>query len=238
MTDAFIVAREIFIAASPETVFRFFVDPAPMARWIGQQHTLDPRPGGIFRIAVAADAIARGNYTEVTPCRRIAFTWGWEGRDDLPPGGSLVEIELEARDGGTLVRLRHSGLPYGARPPFMPGEHGKRWMHYLGRLAQQFATPVTSRTEDAVNVIQERDTTTIRQTVTFSAPPLEVYEMIMDSGKHASLSGETAVISREVGGAFTAWGDHISGFNLALRPWGHRSRPISPRPLARPNFTQ
>ena len=83
-----------------------------------------------------------------------------------------------------------------------------------------------------MNAIQERDTTTIRQTVTFSAPPLEVYEMIMDSGKHASLSGETAVISREVGGAFTAWGDHISGFNLALRPWGHRSRPISPRPLA------
>jgi uncharacterized protein YndB with AHSA1/START domain len=110
MSDAFIiVAREIFIAASPETVFRFFVDPAPMARWIGQQHTLDPRRGGIFRIAVAADATATGNYTEVTPCRRIAFTWGSEGRDDLPPGGSLVEIELEARDGGTLARLRHSG---------------------------------------------------------------------------------------------------------------------------------
>jgi activator of HSP90 ATPase len=69
-----------------------------------------------------------------------------------------------------------------------------------------------------MNVRDERDTTTIRQTVTFSAPPHEVYEMIMDSGKHASLSGETAVISREVGGAFTAWGNHISGFNLALQP--------------------
>jgi activator of HSP90 ATPase len=69
-----------------------------------------------------------------------------------------------------------------------------------------------------MHVIEERDTTTIRQMVTFSAPPHEVYEMIMDSRKHASLSGETAVISREVGGAFTAWGDHISGFNLALHP--------------------
>jgi activator of HSP90 ATPase len=69
-----------------------------------------------------------------------------------------------------------------------------------------------------MNVTEERDTTTIRQTVTFSAPPHEVYEVLMESGKQASLSGEAAVISREVGGAFTAWGDHISGFNLALQP--------------------
>ena len=32
------------------------------------------------------------------------------------------------------------------------------------------------------------------------------------------LSGEKADISREVGGAFKAWGDHISGFNLVLQP--------------------
>ena len=56
-----------------------------------------------------------------------------------------------------------------------------------------------------MNVIQERDTTTIRQTVTFNASPHDVYEMIMDSKKHESLSGEKASISREVGGAFRAW---------------------------------
>ena len=38
------IEREIFIAASPETVFGFFVEPALMARWFGQRHTLDPRP--------------------------------------------------------------------------------------------------------------------------------------------------------------------------------------------------
>ena len=69
-----------------------------------------------------------------------------------------------------------------------------------------------------MNVMQERDTTTIRQTVIFSAPPRDVYEMIMDSRKHQSLSGETASISQEVGGAFKAWGEHISGFNLVLQP--------------------
>ena len=69
-----------------------------------------------------------------------------------------------------------------------------------------------------MNVMQERDTTTIRQTVFFNAPPMDVYETLMDSAKHQSLSGEKASIGREVGGAFQAWGDHISGFNLALHP--------------------
>ena len=50
-----------------------------------------------------------------------------------------------------------------------------------------------------MNIIQERDTTTIRQTVIFNAPPQDVYEVIMDSKKHESLSGEKADISREVG---------------------------------------
>jgi len=69
-----------------------------------------------------------------------------------------------------------------------------------------------------MKIIQQLDTTTIRQTVTFSASPERVYEVIMDSNKHESLSGEKASISSEIGGAFTAWGEHISGFNLVLQP--------------------
>ena len=62
------------------------------------------------------------------------------------------------------------------------------------------------------------ETKTILQSATFGARPIDVYEMLMDSRKHAALSGEPAALSREVGGSFTAWGNHISGFNLALRP--------------------
>src|SRR5260221_12429231 len=69
-----------------------------------------------------------------------------------------------------------------------------------------------------MNVSQQRDTTTIRQTVTFKASPQDVYETLMDTAKHEALSGEKASISRAVGGAFTAWGDHISRFNLVLQP--------------------
>jgi len=62
------------------------------------------------------------------------------------------------------------------------------------------------------------NTKTISQTAIFQASPAEVYDMIMDSRKHQSLSGEKANISKKVGGRFTAWGSHISGINLALKP--------------------
>ena len=61
-------------------------------------------------------------------------------------------------------------------------------------------------------------TKTLQQTVTFKASPRQVYDMLMDSKKHQSLSGQPAKISRKVGGKFTAWGSHISGFDLALKP--------------------
>ena len=61
-------------------------------------------------------------------------------------------------------------------------------------------------------------TKTLQQTIGFKASPREVYDMLMNSKKHRSLSGEPAKISQKVGGKFTAWGSHITGFNLALIP--------------------
>jgi len=50
------------------------------------------------------------------------------------------------------------------------------------------------------------------------ASPRAVYDLIMVSRRHRLLSGERAVISRKVGGVFTAWNGHLTGFNLALKP--------------------
>src|SRR5215470_11927105 len=59
----------------------------------------------------------------------------------------------------------------------------------------------------------------LRQTVLFDgASPKEVYDLIMVARKHTSLSREKAVISRRIGGAFSAWSGHITGFNLVLKP--------------------
>ena len=59
-------------------------------------------------------------------------------------------------------------------------------------------------------------TKTLKQTVTFNATPHEIYEMLMDSKKHAKFTGAKASISRKVGGSISAWDGYIEGKNLEL----------------------
>jgi len=61
-------------------------------------------------------------------------------------------------------------------------------------------------------------TRTIRQSVTLRASPHAVYEMLMDSRKHAKFTGEKASIIRKIGGKFSAYAGYISGVNLDLVP--------------------
>jgi uncharacterized protein YndB with AHSA1/START domain len=124
-----VVEREIRIAAPPEIVFRFFIDPKRMVRWKGTSAELDPRPGGIYRVNVTGRDVAQGVYQEVVPNSRVAFTWGWEGNSTVPPGSSTVEITLVPDGDGTIVRLRHSGLP-----PKDRAGHAEGWEHFLARL--------------------------------------------------------------------------------------------------------
>jgi uncharacterized protein YndB with AHSA1/START domain len=127
------IEREVRIDAAPETVFEFFTDPEKMVRWKGQTAELDPRPGGTYRVKINEQAIARGEYVEVDPPRRVVFTWGWEGgQNPVEPGTSTVEITLEPDDdGGTRVRLVHRDLPTTEEAE----KHTHGWDHYMERLA-------------------------------------------------------------------------------------------------------
>ncbi len=129
-----LVEREIRVEASPETVFGFFTDPEKIVRWLGRGATLDPRPGGVFRINSVADYFTEGEYVEVEPYTRVVFTWGYDrlpGSDvsPLPPGSSTVEVEFVPDGDATLVRVSHR-----ARPE-LEELHAAGWDNYLARLA-------------------------------------------------------------------------------------------------------
>lgn len=57
---------------------------------------------------------------------------------------------------------------------------------------------------------------TIRQTVTLAGSPAEVFEMLMDSRKHARFTGGSASISRRVGGKVSAYDGYAAGVNLEI----------------------
>lgn len=125
-----IVERHIHISAQPETVFPYLTDLDRVVLWMGSTAILDPKPGGIYQVRISAQDVMRGNFLEVDPPNRVSFTFGWEGEGSpVPPGSTTVEITLEAVEGGTLVRLRHSDLPEG-----QVEQHAMGWEHYFGRL--------------------------------------------------------------------------------------------------------
>jgi hypothetical protein len=83
---------------------------------MGTEATTEAHPGGLYLLKGCGGdraRVARGAFREV------------------PPGSSLVEIDLIDRDGGTLLRMTHSGLPNAEQC----AGHDRGWAHYLGRLA-------------------------------------------------------------------------------------------------------
>ena len=101
---------------------------------MGTGAKLDPRPGGRFRIEVESGGAAVGEYREVDPPHRLVFSWGWEGDDAVPPGTTTVEITVTPAGSGSLLRLRHLGLPSDASRQL----HQAGWVLYLDRLTGLF----------------------------------------------------------------------------------------------------
>ena len=125
------VVRETHIPAPPATVFAFLTDPEKILGWMGAEATAEARAGGLYLVkGVGGRNTARGAFREVVPVHRLAYNFGWEGDEAMPPGSTLVEIDLIEREGGTLVRLTHSGLPDEDHRE----SHGRGWTHYLARL--------------------------------------------------------------------------------------------------------
>jgi uncharacterized protein YndB with AHSA1/START domain len=141
LDSASAVERSVVIHARRATVFRFFTDPARFARWWagpgGGIATIDPRPGGSVRIEYhGGRAVMSGTVVESTPDERFVFTWGYEkGNDAVPPGSSRVEVTLTDHPEGTLLRLRHTGLPNIEQ---VQGHNGG-WRHYLAVVASECA---------------------------------------------------------------------------------------------------
>jgi uncharacterized protein YndB with AHSA1/START domain len=133
-TETIAVERELAIDASPETVWSFLVDAEKATRWMGLTASLDPQPGGEYRVGVIPGHTASGEFVEVDPSRRLVFTWGWEpgpdGANAVAPGSSTIEIELIPDGRGTMLRFRHYGLPNAESAE----SHSHGWDHYLARL--------------------------------------------------------------------------------------------------------
>lgn len=125
-----IVDKRIVIAAPPADVYALLTDAELLIEWMAPVAELDARPGGQVSWTHANGDSVRGEFVELVPGRRVVFTYGWERADvGVPPGSTLVEIDLRPVPAGTELRLVHRGF----EGP-MADAHAGGWSNYLGRL--------------------------------------------------------------------------------------------------------
>lgn len=112
------IVQEITIKGSAERVFEALTNPEQRMQWWGSPGRFqvkhvesDLRPGGKWMMS--GDGVERpftvsGVYRQVDRPRLLVFTWlpSWQGEATE----SVVQFELEEKNGLTTVRLTHSGL--------------------------------------------------------------------------------------------------------------------------------
>jgi uncharacterized protein YndB with AHSA1/START domain len=111
-------------------VYRHLTTVDGLKRWIAADAVVEPMPGGALRWTHENGATMIGRFVELDPPHRLVFTYGWEGHlMGLPPESSTVVIELEEREGTTILHLSHRGIP-----PQSVEDHRRGWVFFLGRL--------------------------------------------------------------------------------------------------------
>lgn len=117
MTDRTLHIERTFQAPA-EAVFEAWTSEEVLRRWWRTQHDwetteaeVDLRVGGTVRVVMRdpdkdVEYGGGGNFTEIEPPTRLAFTWLWDGDTRR----TLIEVDFEETDGGTTVRFTHRDL--------------------------------------------------------------------------------------------------------------------------------
>lgn len=108
------------LRASPERVYRAFLEPDAMAKWLppygftGKVHHMDARVGGTFKMSFANFGTGQGHsfggeYLELVANTKIRYTDSFEDRN--LPGEMQVSVTLKQVSCGTELSIVQEGLP-------------------------------------------------------------------------------------------------------------------------------
>ncbi len=108
------------LRAPPERVYRAFLDPDAMVKWLppngftGKVHEMDARVGGLYRMSftnftTGSSHSFGGKYVELVPGERISYTDRFD--DPNLQGEVRVTIALKKVAFGTELNVAQEGLP-------------------------------------------------------------------------------------------------------------------------------
>ena len=108
------------LRTKPERVYRAFLDPDAMAKWLppygftGKVHSIEPRVGGKYRMSFTNFSTGQahsfgGEYHELVPNERLHYVDRFD--DPNLPGEMRITVTLRAVSCGTDVSILQEGIP-------------------------------------------------------------------------------------------------------------------------------
>jgi len=194
------IVKEVFIQAPPDVVWRALTDAEELKRWFPVDARVQPGKGGSIWISFGGGVEGTAPITEWEPNRRFEWT---ETRGAVK---LAVDFHLEAKSGGTVVRLVNSG--FGAGPDWDDEFHMTEggWAYFTQHLRWYLER----------HHGKPRDLITFREPV--AMPRAEAFRRLTGP---SGLSRDDRVATTPLGAAYettTALGDRLSGTVIATSP--------------------
>lgn len=106
--------------APPERVYRAFLDPAAMCKWLpphgftGQVHQMDAKVGGSYKMSFTNFSSGKshsfgGEYLEMTPNQRLRYSDRFDGPN--LPGEMQTTVTFAKVSCGTELTVVQEGIP-------------------------------------------------------------------------------------------------------------------------------
>lgn len=187
------IVKEIFVRAPPDVVWHALTDAQELTRWFPVDARVQPGKGGSIWISFGGGVEGEAPITAWEPNRRFEWT---ETRGAVK---LAVDFQLEAKSGGTVVRLVHSG--FGAGPDWDDEFHmtERGWGYFTQHLRWYL----------------ERHRGKPRDLISFREPvPLTRSEAFLRLTGPSGLSKDDRLATAPPGSTYettTALGDRLSG---------------------------
>lgn len=108
------------LRAKPERVYRAFLDPDAMAKWLppngftGKVHHMEAKAGGTYKMSFTNFSTGKshsfgGKYLELKPHERIRYDDKFD--DPNLPGTMITTVELKQVFCGTELNISQEGIP-------------------------------------------------------------------------------------------------------------------------------
>ncbi len=120
MSNTHTIRLHRVLRATPDRIYRAFLDPAALAKWLPPHgftatvDKLDARVGGSYHMAFTNFSTGTshsfgGSYLELTPNERMRYSDKFD--DPNMPGEMITTVELRAVSCGTELHIVQEGVP-------------------------------------------------------------------------------------------------------------------------------